>query len=271
MSNYTITLKRCAEVYSKNEVLNWFKDYDLNNYLSSEQIAEIGSYWNKDFLAQMIFDHYYLREIAFETPEMFRHFSHVKLQEIMGKYLPLIWSASFKYNPLNEDEVKEIETFEKNKTDSRTGSQNQQIKGEGNVKSNGTSETEGNSSSSSNSNSSSLQVNNNTPQGHIVKENILNGNYASSVTANESENAISDSTTSSSSNSLTNNEETKNEETKINNETSEGSQNENYNREKTIQNGKLTKSEKILQFRKTIQYYNLQIIDELNSLFFALY
>ena len=27
MSDYTVTLKRVCDVYGKNEVLNWFKDY----------------------------------------------------------------------------------------------------------------------------------------------------------------------------------------------------------------------------------------------------
>lgn len=186
-------------------------------------------------------------------------FQKLKCKKSCGKYLPLLWSASIKYNPLDEDKVHELETYEGNKNDERTGNQNQSINSEG------SSQTNGNSNSSSSSNSSSLQVNNDTPQGNINKQNIMNGNYASSVTANESENQIQDKTTSSSSNNL------KNEESRINTETSTGKQNEDYVREKTITNAKLTQSEKIMQYRKTIQNYNLQIIEELNSLFFALY
>ena len=92
MSDYTITLKRCSEVYSKPEVLSWFTNYDLHNYLSQQQINELTGLgifgtdgWTKEYLAEMIFEHYYLREIAYETPEMFRHYSKVKMQEIMRK------------------------------------------------------------------------------------------------------------------------------------------------------------------------------------------
>ena len=87
MSDYTITLKRISEVYSKNDVLSWFQDYELSDYLSSSEIQVITdvNIWSKEKLANMIFEHYYLREIAFETPEMFRHYSKVKLQEIMRK------------------------------------------------------------------------------------------------------------------------------------------------------------------------------------------
>jgi hypothetical protein len=92
MSDYTITLKRCSEVYSRDEVLSWFTNYDLNNYLTQQQIKELTGLdlfgengWTKEKLALMIFEHYYLREIAYETPEMFRHFAKVKMQEIMRK------------------------------------------------------------------------------------------------------------------------------------------------------------------------------------------
>lgn len=85
MSSYTITLKRCSEVYSKPEVISWFSNYDISDYLTSEQKNLLLQTWNKERLAEMIFEHYYLREIAFETPEMFRHYSKVKMQEIMRK------------------------------------------------------------------------------------------------------------------------------------------------------------------------------------------
>ena len=101
--------------------------------------------------------------------------------------------------------------------------------------------------------------------GQIDKLNILNGSYASSTSANESSGNISDTTTSSSSNSLSNNE------TRNNKETSKGTENEDYIREKSGYDLKMTNMEKILEFRKTIESYNMQIINECNSLFFALY
>lgn len=87
MSNYTITLKRISEVYTKEDVLSWFQDYELSDYLTSEEIALINqtNLFSKEKLANMIFNHYYLREIAFETPLMFKHYTKVKLDEIMRK------------------------------------------------------------------------------------------------------------------------------------------------------------------------------------------
>lgn len=87
MSSYTITLKRISEVYDVETILSWFTDYDIEDYLLPSQIevVESAGIWTKAKLSQMIFEHYYLREIAFETPEMFRHFAKVKMQEIMRK------------------------------------------------------------------------------------------------------------------------------------------------------------------------------------------
>ena len=103
------------------------------------------------------------------------------------------------------------------------------------------------------------------PNGQINKQNILNGNYASSTSANESEGNISDVTNSSSLNNLTNSETRKNDETSKENE------NETYIKERKGFDLKLTNMDKIIEFRKTIENYNLQIINECNSLFFALY
>lgn len=85
MSDYTVTLKRVCDVYGKNEVLNWFKDYSLEDYLSLEEIQTISNLrvFSKNTLAEMILNHYLFSEIAYETPEMFSHFAKSKLKEIM--------------------------------------------------------------------------------------------------------------------------------------------------------------------------------------------
>lgn len=85
MSDYTITLKRCCDVYGKDTILNCFKSYNLENYLTGEQIETIynTSIFNKNILADMILNHYYFREIAFETPEMFIHYANNRMNEIM--------------------------------------------------------------------------------------------------------------------------------------------------------------------------------------------
>lgn len=102
MSDYTITLKRCSELYGKDEVISWFSSYAELNYLSYEQYTQITTPdvfgnvpFDKNFLSKMIFEHYYMREIAYETPEMFRHYAKVKMQEIMRKISSIILDCFF--------------------------------------------------------------------------------------------------------------------------------------------------------------------------------
>lgn len=70
MATYTIELRKIIDLYGEDTVKSWFKDYDLANYLTKEQLQEIGNadVFDKDKLAHMILNHYYMREIGFETP-----------------------------------------------------------------------------------------------------------------------------------------------------------------------------------------------------------
>ena len=120
MSKYTIELRKLFEetiyspaLYTRDEIESWFKDYNLEDYLTQEQINSINAseIWTKDKLARKIVDHYYMREIGFETPSLFKHYAKVTMQEIMEKYLPLIYSSSIYYDPLVN--VDYTETFER--------------------------------------------------------------------------------------------------------------------------------------------------------------
>lgn len=73
MAKYTIELRKICDIYGRDEVEKWFKDYDINNYLTLSQIETITklNIWSKERLAQKIVDHYYMREIGFETPRTF--------------------------------------------------------------------------------------------------------------------------------------------------------------------------------------------------------
>lgn len=177
MAKYTFELRELFEpikfnppIYTRSQVEDFFKDYELSDYLTQEQIDVINNagIWNKDKLARKIVDHYYMRESGLETIGLFRHYAKVVMQELMEEYLPLIYSASIQYDPLVN--VDYTETFNRN------------------------ADNTGVSNSSSNNKSSGLVVGSNTPQGRISKEGILSGNYASSTSANENEANINDTT-----------------------------------------------------------------------------
>lgn len=186
MSKYTVELRELFEpirftpaLFTRSEVEGWFKDYNLSDYLTSEQQAVITAtgLWTKDKLAKKIVDHYYMREIGFETIGLFIHEAKDEMNELMEEYLPLIYSSAIQYDPLVN--VDFTETF------TRTENLGNQ------------------SGSSSSSSGSSLGINSETPQGQINKTDILSGRYATNT--NATENNIGNTTnTNSSTNSLEN-------------------------------------------------------------------
>ena len=166
MARFTIELRNVIQIFGEQTVKSWFADYELSDYLTDEEIAVITArgIWDKNKLAQAIVDHYYMYEIGYETPALFRHQAKVFMRELMEEKAPLIYSASLAYDPLvNVD-------FSETYTGSTTGS----------------------STSNSTSTGSGLTVNSDTPQGEINKTNILSGKYASSTGANETSNTVGD-------------------------------------------------------------------------------
>ena len=172
MATYTIELRKICDLYGRNEVENWFKNYDINNYLTPTQIEQITKFnvWSKERLASKIVDHYFMREIGFETPALFKHYAKVTMQEIMERYLPKIYSNFLEYNPLSNVDFTEEFTRE--------------IEGNAN----------GTSNSNSNSNSEGLNIINDTPQKRITKQDLETGAYASNVNQSETETNIQDET-----------------------------------------------------------------------------
>lgn len=232
MAKYTIELRRICDIYGRDEVENWFKDYDIANYLTATQIEQINKFnvWSKDRLATKIVDHYYMREIAFETPALFKHYAKVKMQEIMERQFPKIYSNFLEYDPLSNVDFTEEYTREIT----------------------GTGKNEGNSNSNSNNNASGLNVNSDTPQGQISKQDILNGAYASNTNASETESTIQDNTTTSSN--------------------TESNTIEKFTRHEEGDNGVIITNQRLVkEYREIIVAIDEEIINELNKLFMGLY
>lgn len=224
MSKYTIELRNVIDMFGHDEVKSWFMDYELSDYLTADEIAVINQRgtWTKEKLAEMILNHYFMYEIGFETPALFRHQAKVAMREIMEEKAPLIYSAAIKYDPLvNVDFTESL--------DRTTGSRST-------------------SSTTSSSNDSGLSVASDTPQGQISKSAILSGSYASSTDASESESSASGSSE------------------------SEGSGDEHYVK-KTIGNSGVsaTAQKMIEQYRENIVMINRDIINDIRSLFMAIY
>lgn len=161
MSKYTYQLRNVILFTSLEEVKSWLTDYDLADYLTSDQLEVVteAGLFNKEKLADRIINHYYMREIGVETIALFKLKIKTKLDLLMEKYAPLIYTNSIEYDILvNEDYT---ETF--NRT------------------------TSGSGESSTTNTGSGLTVSSDTPQGQISKTTILSGQYASNTAAGENE------------------------------------------------------------------------------------
>lgn len=174
MSRYTIQLRDVVNLFGIDEVKSWFSDYDERNFLTLNEINTIKDRgtWSKERLAEKIINHYAIYEIGYETPALFKHQVKVEMMELMEEYLPLIYSASIKFDPLvNVDFTEEFHQKESGK-----------------------SSTDGKSNSKSDSNGNGLAIHSDTPQGNIDKEKILAGNYASTTDGTESKTENTDET-----------------------------------------------------------------------------
>lgn len=220
MAKYTMELRELISTFGKDEVKGWFSDYELSEFLTPDeiQVIEDRGTWNKDMLADRIIDHYFTREIGTDAIGQFILFAKDKMKEVMETYAPLIYSAAIKYDPLVN--VDYTETYS------------------------GTSGSTSNSKSSSTG--SGLTVNSDTPQGQISKNAILEGQYASSTGANETENSVDDTST--------------------NNGT------QDYSKKIKGNSGVSATAQKmIVQYRENIRALNTEIIYELEPLFMGLY
>lgn len=264
MARYTATLRELSYVFGEDEILNWFQDYDIENYLDADQIKviEAKGTWSKERLAQKIYNHFMLREIGLETPGLFKLRVKVKLQRMMEEKLPLIYSASIQYDPLVN--VDFTETYTEVHKDNDTATNKVDTTGDATT----TNSTTSNSNTTTSSDGSSLQIDSDTPQGQISKSQILAGNYASSTTANESE------TSGTSNDTSTTSGDTKTQQT--------GTESSNYARgneggkDYTLHkkgNDGITATVQALikQYRNVIVAIDDQIIDELEPLFMGIY
>lgn len=172
MAKYTMELRRIVDIFGRNEVESWFSSYNLADFLTPEQIQQIQKYnvWSKEKLAKQIVDHYFMREIGFETPALFAHYAKVTMNEIMGSYLLKIYTQFLEYDPLSSVDYTEEYTRE--------------IEGS----------SEGSSNSNSKNSAEGFNIINDTPQQRITKQNLDSGIYASTTNQSETSSEIEDKT-----------------------------------------------------------------------------
>lgn len=160
---FNFTIRKLCLMYTRSEVENWFKQYNLEDFLLKSQIQVIqnADLWSKDKLATRIVDFYYMREIGLETVALFKHYAKIRMNEIMEQKLPLIYSSSIEYDPLkNMNYTEELTREAQNK---------------------------GNASSNSNSNitNNDFTFNSDLTQGELLLDEVKLGKYGSTATNSE--------------------------------------------------------------------------------------
>lgn len=232
MAKYTMELRKVIDYYGRETVESWFKSYNLSDFLTPEQIAviEAKNVWSKDKLAKKIVDHYFMREIGFETPYLFRHYAILTMNEIMEEYLLKIYTKFLEYDPLSsvdyvEEYTREIES---------------------------SAENNGTSNSQSSNSANGFNVNNDTPQQNVTRQNLNNGMYASTTNQSETESQIQDET----------------ETTNVGNSNTT----ETYRHTMKGDNGVIVTNQYLIrEFRDLAQSFDLEIISKVNKLFMGLY
>ena len=231
MSKYTTELRWIIE--------NGY-DLQLNEYPIFDE-----NYRQK--LNQKIINHYYFREIGFETVGLFRFYLKQTMNEIMPYYNQLYESALLEIDPLNT--INFTETLTRTKIGNDTKNFNEDT----------TVNSNGDSNSNSTKNTNFKDVESDTPQGMLSIGNIEGELYASYARISKNE----DTTYSTAHQETTDTQKRKNDE-KINRE-----DNENYTR--TEKGNRESQSELLIKYRQTFLNIDMQIINELNDLFMGLY
>ena len=217
MSKYTFELREVISTFGEDEVKSWFMDYELSDFLTPEQVNLIENHgvFSKKELADRIVDHYFTREIGTDAIGQFRLFIKDSMHEIMESYAPVVYSASLSFNPLLDTEYTETYTGSNANTSDIT----------------------------SDANAKGVNIASDTPQGRINKADILEGKYASSTNASDS-----DSTSKTISN---------------------GSGTQDYTR--SMKGANKSKAELIRDYRAIIRAINTEIVYKLEPLFMGLY
>lgn len=231
MSKYTTELRWIIE--------NGY-DLQLNEYPIFDE-----NYRQK--LNQKIINHYYFREIGFETVGLFRFYLKQTMNEIMPYYNQLYESALLEIDPLNT--INFTETLTRTKIGNDTKNFNEDT----------TVNSNGDSNSNSTKNTNFKDVESDTPQGMLSIGNIEGELYASYARISKNE----DTTNSTAHQETTDTQKRKNDE-KINREDKE-----NYTR--TEKGNRESQSELLMKYRQTFLNIDMQVINELNDLFMGLY
>ena len=277
MSKYTTELRYLIE----NNFDIGLKDYPIfdENY--------------REPLNRKIINHYYFREIGFETAELFKRYLNNTMYEIMPYYNQLCKSELLEFNPFYN--VDKTVTADKNNNSvsdfvgNIRGKNTQTADTENTQTNNGKQQTTtaatstGESVGNSTTTNKNKNVSSDTPQGFLSINSIENETYASAAemgnaesinnskaTSNNAENGITDQTTADETKATGNSKSNATTETDTANKTTSNDF-ENYISHVIGKSEGETYSEMLMKFRETFLNIDMMIIDELKTCFMMIY
>lgn len=277
MSKYTTELRYLIE----NNFDIGLKDYPIfdENY--------------REPLNRKIINHYYFREIGFETAELFKRYLNNTMNEIMPYYNQLFKSELLEFNPFYN--VDKTVTADKNNNSvsdfvgNISGKNTQTADTENTQTNNGKQQTTtaatstGESVGNSTTTNKNKNVSSDTPQGFLSINSIDNETYASAAemgnaesinnskaTSNNAENGITDQTTADETKATGNSKSNATTETDTANKTTSNDF-ENYISHVIGKSEGETYSEMLMKFRETFLNIDMMIIDELKTCFMMIY
>lgn len=232
MSRYTIELRYLIE--GNYEML---KDYPIFDESYREQLN------NK------IIQHYYFREIGFETEALFKNRLNQKMNEIMPYYNQMYESSKLKIDPLSTIDLEEVFS-RKSKTT-----------GEGTSSTSGTGNNTNNFNSTDTTDYGKISKFSDIAQAQTTPNEILNDKYLTSATVDDGQDKNT--------NTGTNTSQT--ESTTSGTSTDERNLDEDTTLTRKGNNGIASESELLNMYRETFLNIDMMIIDDLDELFLGIW
>lgn len=233
MSRYTIELRYLIE---GNYDLG-LKDYPIFDESYREQLN------NK------IIQHYYFREIGFETEALFKNRLNQKMNEIMPYYNQIYESSKLKIDPLSTIDLEEVFS-RKSKTT-----------GEGTSSTSGTGNNTNNFNSTDTTDYGKISKFSDIAQAQTTPNEILNDKYLTSATVDDGQDKNT--------NTGTNTSQT--ESTTSGTSTDKRNLDEDTTLTRKGNNGTASESELLNMYRETFLNIDMMIIDDLDELFLGIW
>lgn len=233
MSRYTIELRYLIEG-------NY--DLGLKNYPIFDE-----SY--REQLNNKIIQHYYFREIGFETEALFKNRLNQKMNEIMPYYNQMYESAKLNIDPLSTIDLEEVFS-RKSKTT-----------GEGTSSTSGTGNNTNNFNSTDTTDYGKISKFSDIAQAQTTPNEILNDKYLTSATVDDGQDK----------NTNTGTNTSRTESTTSGTSTDERNLDEDTTLTRKGNNGTASESELLNMYRETFLNIDMMIIDDLDELFLGIW